>query len=511
MKKIIYILLICVVLVVTGCNAQIPASNNSTSQPQNSNAPLSNDNQTASSEVTIIIPCFYENSYDSTLSDESVLYLEELFATNGFDVKIDSVYYNIESPTCYDEYFTYLSQNLYNDNTLAFVSGYKIDILSSYVTLADLNKEIEATAPAYYAYTQRNAIITNSNDSYIITSLSGLDNVTAVLVLNTIKSEYNKPIETSEDYLSFINWAQKRNESLRPSVILTFHDDITARSNILYDLFLPQQGYIPLGSYLGRTYSLCVDAKKPNKVYDMSTLSFYDSMLENIEIMANYSKIAVKHENSARKNFSEYSSVVMPVADISFYSGISDYNFYPANYTMEILNAETFMERTYENTYLAAAQNTNQSEALRLLNWIHEDINNYIAVKYGESGIDYSINEYGHLVLSEAGQIFADNNPVTDMINNIEFEASFSNVPSNYLSEINTIKYVKNDVLDNMYENYQTLITTNDYIFDATNRFNRRWEVSVRALELTTERKVNFEGGTLVFNNIDDLISEITK
>ena len=93
--------------------------------------------------------------------------------------------------------------------------------------------------------------------------------------------------------------------------------EVITRSNILYDMFLPQQGYVSLGPYLGRTYSLCIDAKKPENVYDTSKLSFYDAMMENIELSANYSKIVVKQENTKNKNFSEYSSVVMPLGDMN--------------------------------------------------------------------------------------------------------------------------------------------------------------------------------------------------
>ena len=70
---------------------------------------------------------------------------------------------------------------------------------------------------------------------------------------------------------------------------------------------------------------------------------------------------------------------------------------------------------------------------------------------------------------------------------------------------------VKGDNFTRQYENFQTLITTNNYIFDASNRLIRRWEMTVRALELTTERKVDYVAGSFRFDNIDDLISEIGK
>ena len=97
------------------------------------------------------------------------------------------------------------------------------------------------------------------------------------------------------------------------------------------------------------------------------------------------------------------------------------------------------------------------------------------------------------------------------MINSLEYEAVLQSMPSNYLSEINSISYVKGDSFYAQYENYQYLITVNNYIYDASNRFTRRWETSVRALELTTERKVDYVVGSFAYDNIDDLIAEISK
>jgi len=514
MKKITYILmiLILVTFVFVGCDT-VPASNSvaATEVSQATDAPISDNAQLINEQITIISPVFYSGTVDNTLADESTLYLEELFKDNGFDVKFDRVFYNRDSSTCYEEYFSYLSQNLAKDNTLAFVPGYKIDLLSDYVNLQNLSKQIEDNAPNYFNYTERNFLISNSNDDVIISSISDFDNISVALISNNIRSSYDKSIEKSQEYLSFVTWTQKQNESMRPSVILTFHDDITTTSNILYDIFLPQLGYIPLGNYLGETYSLCVEAKKPEKVYDTTKFSFFDDMLETIELTANYSQIVVKHENNNKKNFSEYSSVVMPLGDISYYGNISDYNFYPPNYTMEILNPSMFLERKHENTYLAASEDTNQSEALQLLDWIYSDINNYIVVKYGEAGINYSFNENNYIFLTDTGKQYTSTSPISSMINNLEFEATLNSLPSNYLSEVNSIEYVKGDSFARHYENYQTLITTNNNTFKSVNRFTKRWETSVRALELTTERKVNFDAGKFKFEEIEDLIFEIVK
>ena len=170
-----------------------------------------------------------------------------------------------------------------------------------------------------------------------------------------------------------------------------------------------------------------------------------------------------------------------------------------------------FLERKHENTYIIASDNTNQTEALRLVDWIYSDINNYIIVKYGEAGVNYSFNETQHIFLSEAGIEYAANSPIAGLISNLEFESALHSVPSNYLAELNTIEYVKGDNFAKQYENYQYLITTDNYIYDSANRFIRRWESSVRVLELTTERKVNFEPGTFKFDDIEDLIAEIAK
>ena len=515
MKKFIYMIILFVFITSTfaGCY-MLPSSNDSaaTSAPQQSTSiPVQNDAEPVNSQVTIITPVFTYGDADETLADDYILYLQELFKNNGFDVTFDVVYYDLNSAACYEEYFTYLSQNLSKDDTIAFVSGYKMDLLSGYVNIADLSQRIETSAPNYYQYVQRNPIVSQSNNTAITTSISDFDRVTGVLIPNNIASEYSKSLEKSEEYLKFINWAQDRNESLRSSVILTFHDDITSRSNILYDMFLPQQGFIPLGNYFDKTYSLCVDAKKPEKIYDTAKLSFFDDMLENIELSANYSKIVVKHENNAKKDFSEYSSVVMPLEDMSYYSSIADYNFYPPNYTVEILNPDMILERTNENTYVVAADGTQQAGALKLLDWIYSDINNYIVVKYGKAGINYSFDDNEHISLTDAGQQYVDNSPLSSVIKDIEFEASLNSVPSNYLEEINSIEYVKGDNFAKQYENYQNLITTNNYIFDTVNRLTRRWEMTVRALELTTERKVNYAPGTFNFDQIDDLINEIVK
>ena len=498
-------------VIFAGCNAQNPSATAApTAYQQATNAPVSNDTQQGG-PITIISPYFYEGTYDSTSSDESTLYLEELLKTNGFDVTFERVYYNLDSPTAYEEYFSYLSSALYKDNTLAFVPGYKKDILPAYVNLADLSSQIETSAPSYYGYASRNAIIYANNQGTIVSSLSSIDNLSTVFVLNVIAGEYTDNLDSSQDYLTFINWAQKRNKSLRPSVIMTFQDDLTATSNILYDIFLPQQGFVPLGGYFEQTYSLCVDAKKPQSVYDTSAMGFYEDMLENIETYANYSKIVVKHENAGKKNFSEYSSVIMPLEDMSYYASIADYNFYPLNYTMEILNPDMQLNPTYKNTYIAAAENTNQSESLRLLNWIYSDVSNYLSVKYGEVGVDYAFDQNNYLYLTEAGNQYVQSSPIANMINNLEFESTLNAVPANYLEEINSIQYVKNDNLARQYENYQRLITVDSYIYDAQNRLIRRWESSVRTLELTTERKVNYESGLITFDAIDDLIAEIAK
>ncbi len=511
MKKFIYIIIAVSALAALLAACVEPAQSTSpTSQPQSESSSSGNE-QAESPVITIICPYFYTGEYDSASTDESTAYLEQLFADNGFTVVFNNVYFNLESQTCYEEYFSYLSGSLSNDNTIALVPGYKSEHLSEYVSLMDLSKEIEDAAPSYYTYVQNNALIANSNDKLIVSAISAFDSVSVVLIANSVYSEYSKSVDTSEEFLSFVNWARNENEFLTASVILTFHDDITSRSNILYDIYLPRLGYIPLGSYLNRTYSLCVDAKKPGNIYDTTKLSFFESLLEGIEVDANYSKIVVKQENTANKNFNEYSSVVMPLGDISYYSGIADYNFYPANYTMEILNPDMFLERVHENSYFAAAQGTNQAASLELIDWIYSDIQNYTKVKYGDGSYNYAYDTNGHIALSDAGIAYTAESPLSSMINSLEYEAVLQSMPSNYLSEINSISYVKGDSFYAQYENYQYLITVNNYIYDASNRFTRRWETSVRALELTTERKVDYVVGSFAYDNIDDLIAEISK
>jgi len=512
MKRILYIAMVFAFALVflLGCYAQ-GDTQEAANTPQATIIPITTDEESAETVITLIVPYFYSGSYSANEAEQSSTYLIELFNENGFTVEIDTVNCNLDSPSCYDDYFSYLANNMNNDNTLAFVSGYKMSSLSSYIGLADLSEQIKSDAPNYNAYAERNQIISTSNDTAIVSYLSDLDNVSVALIYNSILAEYSKPIETSDDYLKFVAWAEDENESLHPSVILTFHDDITSRSNLLYDLFVPLQGFIPLGSYLDNTYTLCVDKKNPENVYDTSKLSFYEAMLENIEIHANYHKITVKHENNAIKNFSGYSSILMPLGDMSFYSSIVDYNFYPPNYTMEILNPSMFLERQHENMYITAAESTDQKEALRLIDWIYSDINNYILVKYGEAGVNYSFDEYENIVLTEAGQQYVENCLITSIIKNIEFDSSLNSLPANFLEELNSIEYVKDDNFANQYENYQKLITTDNYIYDALNRFTRRWESSIRILELTTERKVNYEPGTFTFDEIDDLIAVIAN
>lgn len=512
MKKLLYIIIIIstVSFIFLGCDALSSTNAIATSQPNTSAAPVSNDS-TTNKAITIISPTFYSGTLDTTLGNESTLYLEELFKNNGFDVKFDRVYYNTDSPTCFEEYFTYLSQNLAKDNTLAFVSGYKMDALSDYVKIANLNKQSQDSAPSYYSYAQRNPIISNSNDKAIITSTANLDNTTVLFVPNIIHNEYEKSIETTDDYFNFLKWANYRNESLRPSVLLAFHDDITTRVNILYDIFLPEHGYISLDKKLGYPSSICVDAKKPDKVYDITSLDFYDSMLSDMERKFDSYSIVLKHENTAKKNFSSYSSVIMAFGDMPYYSNASDYNFDPRNYTMEILNPHLTLESVHESSYIVAADSTIQSEAMRLIDWIYSDINNYIIVKYGEAGINYSFDDTGYITVEDAGKHYAQYSPIASMISNIEFEASIRNLTSNYLSEINTIEYVKGDNFAKQYENYITLITTDNIVYDTINRLIRRGETTVRTLEIATERKVDYTDSIFQFDDIDDLISEIAK
>jgi len=513
MKKFIYIL--CIAAIVTaifsGCNTQPEAQSTPVPQQTANVEAASTSSIVEISPITIIVPRLYSGSYDTTITDEYALQLKESLLEQGFDAEFKMVYLNTDSQTCYEEYFAYLAQNLNSDNTIAFVPGYKSELLENYIELADLSKLAEESAPDYFQYTLRNPLVSLSNDALITASLSDFDTITTVFISNSILSKYGSSIQSSDDYLKFINWANTQYEDSIPSVILTFHEDITARSNILYDIFLPGEGYIPLGNYLGETYSLCVDAKKPEKIYDTTKLPFFDSMYESIEVNINYSKIVIKHENNAYKNFSQYSSVVMPLGDMYYYSNIPDYNFYPPNYSMMILNADMFLERQHENTYIAAAKNTDQSETMRFINAIYSDMDLYMALKYGEFGVDYSFDANEQIVLSDEGSIYQDRSPLSQLISSLEFEANLRGVPYNYLDELNSIEYVKGDNFTRQYENFQTLITTNNYIFDASNRLIRRWEMTVRALELTTERKVDYVAGSFRFDNIDDLISEIGK
>ncbi|MEX1376632.1 MAG: hypothetical protein AB1Z23_04050 [Eubacteriales bacterium] len=514
MKKIIYILVLFVFMSYTfsGCSlVSSPESTYETIPPQSTPQDDENNEAERENSITIISPVFYTGDIDTSATDENTAYLQSIFAENGFNVIFDTVYYSLESPTCYEEYFSYLSQSLAKDNTLAFVPGRKIYLLSSYVTLQNLGKETEEYSPAYYEYTQRNKIIESSNDNMLVSYLSDFDNLSIALMLNSIREEYDDQLVSSYDYLKFINWAKKRNDSLTPSAVLTFHDDLAARSNILYDMFLPQKGYIPLGSYLGTPYSICVDVKKPENIHDTSTLNFYEEMLESIESTANANKIVIKHENHYKKNFNNYSSIVMPLGDIQFYANIEDYNFYPQNYSMEIINSDMLLEPSYENVYLAAAEGADVSYAMSLINWIYRDLNNYMSIKYGEAGVNYFFNDYNFISITDDGKEYMANNPISNMINSLEFESTINNMPINYLNEINSIKYLKGDNLSKQYDNYQSLITEKNYIYNSVNRLNGRWETTIRTLELTTERKVNYEPGMFKYENIDDLIAELTK
>ncbi|MBN2879009.1 MAG: hypothetical protein JXN65_05195 [Clostridia bacterium] len=513
MKKFIYI--ICITAIVaaafSGCNTQPEAQSTPVVQQTAAIEAAATSSPAESSPITIIVPFLYSGSYDTTITDEYVIQLKETLSEKGFDAEFNMVYLNTDSPTCYDEYLSYLAQSLNGDNTIAFVPGYKSESLENYIELADLSKLAEESAPDYYQYALRNPLVSQSNDALIASSLSDFDNITAVFISNSILSKYGSSIQSSDDYLKFISWADTQYENSIPSVILTFHEDITARSNILYDIFLPSEGYIPLGNYLGKTYSLCVDAKKPEKIYDTTKLAFFDSMYESIEVNINYSKIVIKHENNAYKNFSQYSSVVMPLGDMYYYSNIPDYNFYPPNYSMVILNADMFLERQHENTYIAAAKNTDQSETMRFINAVYSDMDIYMLLKYGEFGVDYSFDTNEQIVLSDEGNIYQDYSPLSKLFSSLEFESNLRGVPYNYLDELNSIEYVKGDNFARQYENFRTLTTTNNYIFDASNRLIRRWEMSVRALELTTERKVDYVAGSFRFDNIEDLIVEIVK
>ena len=514
MKKIIYILVLFVFVsyAFSGCFSKPgPESTYETIPPQAT--PQNDDISNAAQDnaITLISPVFYSGDLDKSASNENIAYLETLFTENGFDVKFDVEYYSLESPTCYEEYFSYLSQSLSKKNTIAFVPGNKIYLLSSYVTLQDLSKQTEENAPAYYDYAKRNKIIENSNDNMLISYLSDFDNLSVALIVNSIRAEYDSPLVSSNDYLKFIDWAKKRNDSLVPSAVLTFHDDLAARSNVLYDMFLPQQGYIPLGSYLGTPYSICVDAKKPENIYDTSALSFYEDMLEDIESTANAFKIVIKHENHYKKNFNNYSSVVMPFGDIQFYANIADYNFYPQNYSMEIINSDMLLQPTHDNVYIAASEGTDVASAMSLISWIYSDLGNYMSVKYGEAGVNYFFDDYNFISITDDGKNYMDNNPISNMINNLEFEFTINNMPINYLDEINSIEYVKDDNFAKQYDNYQSLITEKSYIYDSVNRLNKRWESTIRALEQAIGIKVGYESGVITFDNIDDLIAELAK
>ena len=105
------------------------------------------------SPITIIVPRLYSGSYDTTITDEYALQLKESLLEQGFDAEFKMVYLNTDSQTCYEEYFAYLAQNLNSDNTIAFVPGYKSELLENYIELADLSKLAEESAPDYFQYT----------------------------------------------------------------------------------------------------------------------------------------------------------------------------------------------------------------------------------------------------------------------------------------------------------------------------------------------------------------------
>ena len=108
-----------------------------------------------------------------------------------------------------------------------------------------------------------------------------------------------------------------------------------------------------------------------------------------------------------------------------------------------------------------------------------------MALKYGEFGVDYSFDANEQIVLSDEGSIYQDRSPLSQLISSLEFEANLRGVPYNYLDELNSIEYVKGDNFTRQYENFQTLITTNNYIFDASNRLIRRCVITSYSIHYT--------------------------
>ncbi len=332
--------------------------------------------------VKVVITGFSMGDYNPDYINK----LNELLKQNNYSVTVETF---PNTPT-YDELFSKL-KDYYNDD-YAIITNMSYRSVVEGAPLQDLSKYADI-APSYFSEVE---VLDNTVVPFGLGKDTILPPHLGVLVRNELYDEYGGSITTATEYDQFLQWVESEKPQYVPALFPPPYNDNFGFTAVIYNLLLPEMGYLPLDRYLFEGAGICMDLSS-GEFIPIEKLPVLDEFIEKAKYWNKYQAFRLLTDDYSDITSTNDAASIVQTSNFylgdKFTSPPSSLLYDSNDFTLCILYPDKLPERKFGpyRRGIYAKEGVDLSEFFYLLEELQTNIDLFTNIYFGEEGVDYQI------------------------------------------------------------------------------------------------------------------------
>ena len=303
-----------------------------------------------------------------------------------------------------NDYVDSLADLLQSQNSVAVVNEAVLKKLRAKGALGDIVPLAQRSAPDYSAACA--AMVGDESDCLPASEAAyGTATRPAVIVRSDLWQRYGKKIQTASDYEDFLRWMKREEPDLIPGHIPTVEYLYAYNTVPLYDLFLPEYGYLPVDQFFIGGSSLCVKPGDTAHLLQTESLPEMAMIADRLKQWKTDGLVTITNAGSPSADPAGYASFLVNTADYidnrlaTNTPNRTDLVFDASGYTISILYPDLLpnMRPVGPTHYIVCGKGRDPAEFLRFLEDLNADADLYKSLLLGVEGEDYQVRSNGQI------------------------------------------------------------------------------------------------------------------